>query len=176
VPHPPGSWIPPGTVTPPPTWAALCHCSMAPSEKKLFQISNLNSPSIRCSSAHREAGSPAAHYFPLSRKVVQLDKLLYARSRRRILMKWVLSTSPSLTLKRMHQSSGARQQIRSLVFRVHLQWNSGSFFRKTVILHGAADKTIWLAQIYFYRLSRGKVVSFINMTFCVMQDMQFLKW
>jgi len=35
-PHPHGSWTLPGTVTPPPPWAALCHCSTALSEKKCF--------------------------------------------------------------------------------------------------------------------------------------------
>ena len=38
------SWIPPGKVTPPPTWAAYATASQILSVKNFFLISNLNLP------------------------------------------------------------------------------------------------------------------------------------
>jgi len=43
VPHPHGSWTPPGTVTTPPPWAA-CATALPPSEKKCFLTSSPNLP------------------------------------------------------------------------------------------------------------------------------------
>jgi len=50
------------------------------------------------------------------------------------------------------------------------------FLAKITSLLGAADKTIWLAQIYFTDSAEGGLLYFMNMTFCATQDMQLLRW